>query len=215
MFQNFHKDKYNSGLTLIELLVVISIFAIITSITIFNYGKFNSSSSLQNLADDIALTIRRAQGYAVGVRGLGDEFGYGYGIHFSTNPNVSDLAVGSNKSFILFMDMGASPDKSYGYNDDKTCGNPSSANECVEILSIKSSDKIDAIYLNDDFSSPLDPSYAIDILFKRPNPEPTFCIDMYCENISSVKIKILSENDSDVYKIVTVFNNGQISVSNN
>ena len=63
MSKNKNKMKYNSGITIIELLVVISIFIIISGITIFNYSKFKSTATLQNLADDIALSVRRVQGY--------------------------------------------------------------------------------------------------------------------------------------------------------
>jgi len=199
ILKNFCKNKYNSGLTLIELLVVISIFAIITSIVIFNYGKFNSSSSLQNLADDIALTVRKAQGYAVGVRGLADKFNYGYGIHFTKG----------SSSFILFTDIGNSP----GYNEVGGCGAPEAGNECLEILNIISADQIDSISLNDSSGSSEEDN--VDIVFKRPNSEPTFCYDNSCDNpVSSVKIRISNTNNPDVYKFVTIFNNGQISVSN-
>lgn len=198
MYQNSCKNKYNSGLTLIELLVVISIFAIITSIAIFNYGKFNSSSSLQNLADDIALTIRKAQGYAVGVRGVGEDFNYGYGIHFTAD----------SSTFILFTDIVSSS----GYNDGGVgvCGEPEVGNECLEMLNIISADKIESIFLNDESEK-----NNIDIVFKRPNSEPTFCYDGSCSNpVSYVKIKISNIANPEIYKFVTIFNNGQISVLN-
>src|ERR1035437_8584732 len=140
MFKNFHKNKYNSGFTLVELLVVIFIFMIITGITIFSYGKFNSSLSIQNLADDIALSVRRAQGFAIGVRGTGSSFTDGYGIHFTANPN-SPLNAGSNKAFILFTDMGITPNKKYNYDSSGKCGSPTSSNECMEVLSITSADR--------------------------------------------------------------------------
>lgn len=197
MYQNSCKNKYNSGLTLIELLVVISIFAIITTIAIFNYGKFNSSSSLQNLADDIALTIRKAQGYAVGVRGVDEDFNNGYGIHFTEGSSL----------FVLFTDI-ASP----GYNDGGTgvCGEPEAGNECLEILNIISADKIDSILLSNGSEK-----NNIDIVFKRPNSEPTFCYEGSCSNpVSYVKIKISNIANPEIYKFVTIFNNGQISVLN-
>jgi len=218
MFKNFHKNKYNSGTTLIELLVVIFIFMIITGITIFNYGKFNSSLSIQNLADDIALTVRRAQGYAIGVRGYGNSFVQGYGVHFTTNPlNVGQEYKGSNKSFILFADM-----SNYNKYDQNTgnCGAPTPNNECIEILSILSADKIESITLNNGTVVP--DSGSVDIMFKRPNPEPTFCYRSDSSNnscvgvdISSIKIKISNISNSEVFKFITISNNGQISVSGN
>jgi len=228
MFKNFHKNKYNSGpastqggVTLIELLVVIFIFMVITGITIFNYGKFNSSLSIQNLADDIALSVRRAQGFAIGVRGFGSSFSDGFGIHFTANPNLSEY-TGSNKSFILFADIGITPNKKYDYNNSDTCGNLSSVNECMEVLKIISADQIESIYLNGEPTSRPQTS-TLDILFYRPNPEPIFCYRSDPTNndctenssISSVKIKISNITNPEVLKIITISNNGQISVSNN
>ena len=142
---NLNKIK---GFTLVELMVVVSIFAIVTSISIYNYSNFNSSLSIQNLADDIALTVRRAQSFAIGVRGYGGSFNEGYGIHFSSNPNTKDYE-GSNTSFVLFSDMGINQNKKYDYSSDGSCGEPTLNNECIEVLSIKSADEIKAIYYNE------------------------------------------------------------------
>ena len=218
MSKNFHKNKYNSGVTLIELLVVIFIFMILTGITIFNYGKFNSSLSIQNLADDIALTVRRAQGFAIGVRGFGSSFNQGYGIHFTANQG-SDFA-GSNKAFVLFADINTNPINKYHYDNSNICGSPSLGNECIEVLRIVSADEISAIYLNDGLNS-LPQGGTVDILFKRPNPEPTFCVRSNllsdsCDSgaISSVRIKISNITNPETFKIITISNNGQINVSN-
>jgi type II secretory pathway pseudopilin PulG len=226
MFKNFHKNKYNSGparrqggVTLIELLVVIFIFMVMSGITIFSYGKFNSSLSVQNLADDIALSVRRAQGYAIGVRGYSNSFSEGYGIHFTTNTYISDLTAGSNKSFILFANM--NPGDTYDYNNSGTCGSPTTANECLEVLNITSFDKISEIYVGVGNNEILMSGGMLDIFFKRPNPEPTFCVrnslnkNTFCDysnTVSYIKIKISSESTPAVTKIINISNNGQISV---
>lgn len=227
MFKNLYKNKYNfkhprlnysGGVTLVELLVVIFIFVVISSITIFSYGKFNSSLSIKNLADDIALSVRRAQGYAIGVRGFSGSFGEGYGIHLSSNPNTSDLSAGSTKSFILFANL--DNDERYDYNSSGTCGNPTASNECLEVLNITSPDKITEIYVENEGQHILSNSGGLDIFFRRPNPEPTFCARNnpisscdFSTNISLVRIKISTDVDPNIYKTITIFNNGQISVS--
>jgi len=216
MFKNFHKNKYNSGTTLIELLVVIGIFAMISGITIFNYGKFNSSLTTQNLADDIALTIRRAQGYAIGVRGYDNAFKSGYGVHFTPNSTISDLYAGSKKSFILFADLNEKKD--YTYDGSEKCGDVKSSNECIEMLSILSSDEIMSIILND--GTPVPNGGSVDVLFKRPNPEPEFCYrsnsgspSCTTKNSSSIKIKLSSGGKDEMIRWISIYNNGQISVS--
>ena len=45
----------------IELIVVLSIFAVISSIMMFNYGNFQAKVDIKNLASDIALKIVEAQ----------------------------------------------------------------------------------------------------------------------------------------------------------
>ena len=105
----------------------------------------NSFLSIKNLADDIALTVRRAQGFAIGVRGYSTDFSQGYGIHFTSNTG-SDIYAGSNKAFILFADI-----SNYNQYDNSsaTCGEPSAGDECLELLSITSMDKITEIYASE------------------------------------------------------------------
>lgn len=227
MFKNFKKLKYNKGVTLVELLVVIFIFVVISGITIFNYSRFNSSLSIQNLADDIALSVRKAQGYAIGVHSAtGGTFTIGYGIHFTVNPSfVNNVYSGTNKSFILFTDMGnastSTQDKMYNYGN--ACGTPAIGSECLEALNITSTDKISGIkYYTTSLIDGSSPSTAtLDVVFKRPNPEPIFCYkttvgDSSCaasSGISYVQIILLSGDGSGTTKTITISNSGQISVS--
>ncbi len=234
---NKGKSKHNRGVSLIELLVVIVIFMIISGMTIFSYNDFKSSASIQNLADDIALSVRKAQNYAIGVVGSGGGFNFNYGINFSVNPKISisveskDLEGNlsttyktinsSNKSFLTFIDR----DNSGSYTDDpvSTCDTveDSSCLEYLEILSIKSNDIISKISLEMDGAEvSLKNNDQIDILFKRPTPEPVFCYrkdnaptcDENSKKISAVEIYISSERDQTISKKIIISNNGQISV---
>lgn len=217
-------NKKNSGVTMIELTVVLFIFIVISGMTIFNYSKFNTSISTQNLADDVALSVRRAQGYAIGVRGSGNNFQIGYGVHFAPKIFTAGSEYkGSEKSFVLFADIDS--DYKYDYLSYDGCGAPKSGNECMEILSILSNDKISGIYLNAGLGNqeqvPVDGS--VEILFKRPNPEPVFCYrsdvvhescDKNNSSISNVKINITNNyNGQTTNRSVTITNNGQISVT--
>ena len=227
MFKIFHKNKLSKiprdlsrGVTLVELLVVVSIFMVISSITIFSYGKFNSSLSTQNLADDIALTVRRAQGYAIGVRSANNIFTVGYGIHFTMKANPSNQYDGSNRSFVLFADIG-SPTL---YRNSFSCGTlPNSSEECIEILNITSSDYISGMtYTKGGTTYSVPSDGIIDITFKRPNPEPVFCYrssmtKSSCDEsagISNISIKITNDKSVGMYKTIIISNNGQISVIN-
>lgn len=64
-----------NGFTIVEFIVVISIFAIMTSISMVNYNEQRATIETSNLAETIALTIRQAQVYGISASGynLGGE----------------------------------------------------------------------------------------------------------------------------------------------
>ena len=210
--------NHQRGMTLVELMVVLSIFVIVTSLSIFDYKSFRSNISIQNLANDITLAVRKAQNFAIGAHNANEVFTLGYGLHFTTSSDSSYGSIsGSNKSFIMFID--STVNKLYDYSTtDLTCG---SDNECSEIFNITTSDRIVAIYLNDD-TSPIESTSALDITFLRPNPDAIFCHRFNINSsscntstvISHVRIKIsngLTGTDEKT-KIISIWNTGQISI---
>lgn len=226
MFKFGDKKKYTKGATLLEMMVVISIFVVISTVTVFNYGQFNSSMSTQNLVDDIALSIRKAQSYAIGVRGVNDIFLGGYGVRFSINPLVSgDEYKSSNKSFVVFAEMGT-VNYRYDYGSYDGCGSPTANDECIEVLKILSSDEISSIKIygaGDSEIASLVGDDVLDIVFYRPNPEPFFCyrkspLDQYCfidkEEVVYVKIDVKNTAGGvETIRTIRISNSGQISVS--
>ena len=212
-----YNQKYiskNSGMTLIELLVVLGIFMAISGLAIFDYGSFKSAASIQNLSDDIALSIRKAQTYATGVRGVEASFASGFGVHFTTNPSQANSLSGSNKSFVVFADVSA--DKTYNYltMTSGVCGSPTSANECLEMLNITSTDKIKSIWI--DGSEQPDINNSIDIVFRRPKPDASFCYkstpSSACKtDISSVDIMIANDTSGGKTRKISISNLGQIN----
>lgn len=226
---SFTKTRYDSGMTLVELLVVLAIFVLITGTILFNYGGFRSSVSAQNLVDDIALSIRRAQSYAIGAHVANNTFTNGYGVHFSmaTPSSTGSAGVrGSNKSFVMFTDIpsGGSTTGDKVYNSTaSSCG--VAGDECTEILNITTSDFIRGVYLNDD-GTPIPTTGSVDIVFRRPNPDAYFCYkatdsasstcDSVSGGLSHVRIEVASSLNTAAgapIKTVTVWNTGQISVS--
>lgn len=53
--------NYQRGMTYVELIVVLSIFSVLSSVVLFNYGDFQAKVDIKNLASDIALKIVEAQ----------------------------------------------------------------------------------------------------------------------------------------------------------
>jgi type II secretory pathway pseudopilin PulG len=222
MNQYFKKNKYNKGISMVELIVVISIFLILTSITIFNYGQFRSSISLQNLADDIALVIRKAQSYSTGVQQGEVSQGVGsFGVHFTADDSQVGASnyYGSNKLFVLFQDI--SRNQAYNYVGQNSCGTPTSGNECLEAFRIKSNDIINKIsYRGQDGELDFTKINLLYIVFERPNTEPKFYKQVSLSNTnkellntSYVKIYISSSSEPTIQKTITIYSSGQISVS--
>ena len=204
---------FNKGLTLIELMVVVAIFLIITATVIFNYGSFNSNVSLQNLTDDVALSIRKAQGFAIGARAVGDSFTNSYGMHFSLDKNPLGSLSGSERSFLMFSVPVADPQK---YTDtgsmSDVCGN--NTNECVELFNITSNDVVKEFKIDDAVVN----TGSVDILFTRPNTRANFCYrangGSVCAPASRVDITISNgqENELEKTKTISIQNTGQISI---
>ena len=208
------KNAKNAGFTIIELLVVIFIFGVISSLVIFNYGAFRSDVSVENLAQDVALTIRRAQIYAVSTKGADNTTFPSYGVHFNI-PGTTPI-LGTDKSFVFFADLPDYPVIGQYDQNSIGCGTIVSSainqDECMEIINIATSDKIKEIcddrVCYDETSNP-----SVDIVFTRPNTEALFCFKVGsspCSTPSNVKIKLSSINGTE--RIVNVWNTGLIGV---
>ena len=217
--KNFDLLK-NRAFTLVELMVTISIFLIITSVTIVNYSSFKSNVSLQNLTDDIALSIRKAQSFAIGARAVDQDFNKSYGIHFSADENTNGVDGSKNKSFLIFSVPKA--DITAGYTDKDIC---TVTLNCIELFKITSTDKIKEISIVGGSNNGNDKNESIDIIFTRPDPRARFCYTkssgvgygtVNCDSgISSASIVISNGKTGDgeeKTKTITVQNTGQISI---
>lgn len=76
-----------------ELMVVTGIFMILSAVVLSTNARFGNLIVLQNLAHDMALTVRQAQVYGIAVRRYqGVNFDVGYGMHF-TQPAEDALST--------------------------------------------------------------------------------------------------------------------------
>lgn len=115
------------GFTLLELLVVMGISTMMIGVLVIQQSKWNDSLVVNTQAYEMALMIRQAQIYSLGVKelsgGSGDKFDVGYGVHFDTD----------HTRYIFFADK--DKDKKYdsgeeieiktftrGVTIDKICG---------------------------------------------------------------------------------------------
>lgn len=198
----------SSGFTLIEMIVVMAIFGIVTTILVANLPTFRDQSSLDLVAQEVAINIRGAQVFGGSGR-VGSVVGKPtYGIHF-------DLSTGPTQQFLLFRDGAGSNDGEYDAGSG--CGQADS--ECVEAYAISNGYVIESVCESDGnidngaTSCPSSINGTLDILFTRPSLEPRFTINGTV-NVNSelvlVTVKSLRNNQT---RLINVWRNGQIATS--
>lgn len=145
-----------AGFTFIEFIVIISIFAIMSSFVLVNYRTFTRNIETQNLAQDIALMIKRAQNSGISAASEIGSPTTRFGVHFVP-------ANGTLSSIVLYRKAGG-PGVSVGYDpqtavtlDTITIGVPGAAVGICELTQSTC-----ATWL----------ATPADIEFERPNPEP-------------------------------------------
>lgn len=219
--QNARKQKlamsfFTTGFTVVELMVVVAIVAVISGLSAYNYRSFETNISVKNLAQDIALSIRKAQGYTLGFKSveptMPNEVVVGYGFH---------VDMDYPKNFVLFgdfktLDPLVEANKAY---DGNICeGIFNSGEECIDEIEINTTDEIEAICLND---SDCIFEGSLDIVFNRPNQDAYFTYtDINSSRmvvdpatnfpISHASISVVSVEG--LRRFITVWNTGVIGV---
>ena len=169
---------------------------------------------ITNLAYEIALEVRQAQTYGIGVRNSSNDasnFQYGYGVHFG--PDTVHPGSSPTNSFSFFADTnsGAGSTK-YVYDAGDTWLDTfhlPGGNTIAEICYYQSSatDAKCNKYLN---------SFVLDISFIRPNPEAHTVLDGDTTKADAAPVFIVLRSAlGDKCKTVKVYSTGQISVTPN
>lgn len=167
---------------------------VITSMFLVRNSQFNSSILLRSLSYEVALSIREAQVYGVGVREVSvgsNNFSAGYGVHFSS---VTPTA------YLLFAD--SDNDRLYGTGDAavqnfKVQNGFVISQFCATTTSGASQCSPDAIS-------------SLDITFRRPNPEPVIRTSALGYTYSGASITVSSPNGAT--RSVTIGAAGEIAV---
>lgn len=203
-----NKRVFKKGFTLIEFMVVIGIFVVMTAIILTRYTKLKSNVSIDTLAQDVALSIRKAQLFSVGVRetdsALGKIIPPGYGISV---PQTT--APGADKTYMFFADLNFPIQGGNKEYDDMSggvvCGTSMLDNnqECLETMIISSEEYINATYVN---GSPC--NSRLDIVFTRPNLTATIS----CGGSTYSEAKIEIKNPEGRTKSIIIPTAGNIYV---
>jgi prepilin-type N-terminal cleavage/methylation domain-containing protein len=207
---NFNKKiKKNGGFTYVELIVVLSIFAIMTSIVIFNYGAYQANVDIKVMANDIALKIVQAQKDAV--NGVTNDLSFtsgkpSYGVYF---PPYSI----SSKDFYFFADL----DGNHLYTNS-SCNNPTPDACLADVKITEGGDYISSILncgstCGGSHSSPQQLS-DLAITFTRPESEAVF----YSSSIpvivnDHIEIVVQSPTSSSSTGCIDIYPSGRIQLS--
>jgi prepilin-type N-terminal cleavage/methylation domain-containing protein len=101
--------KPNPGFTLVELLVVISIATVILTALVIQQRKWDDQLALNAQTYELALMLRQAQIYSLGVRensgSVGDKFNIGYGVNFNDD-NMNQYIYYADKDRDQVYDLG-------------------------------------------------------------------------------------------------------------
>jgi len=213
MFLIFSKKeahyKGHHGFTLIELLIVIAIVIIISTVVLAGYDDYQFRSALTIAKEELAVTLREAQVYGIAIRGAQNGATYSfpnYGVHVHpvTYPNA----------IIIFTDVDRTPASDIGFN---TPGDTE-----ISRYTIKPPHTLEKVCVNttaniaNEECTGSGPTAKIDILFERPEPEPT----INSKN-SGNTLLITGALYTSIYitgpdvigsHYVRIWNNGQISV---
>jgi len=200
------------GFTIIELIISIAIFAFMTALVVAKYGTFNQNTLLTNTAYDLALTVRTAQSYGLGVKSVdGSNTFAPYGVRFDMSKTAQ---------FILFADKNL--DSKYGGDA-----------ESVTTYTLNSGVTISSICLGSSLSDCAPDSFnllggsdTLDVTYRRPNPDAIFLCSgsggicpvnngpVFTFITKPVAIVTLISSDKTSKQYVYIRRNGEISVGN-
>lgn len=193
-----HKE-YSSGFTLVEFIVIMAIFAVMVGVVLFNFTGFRSKITLDNLAQDIALSVRQIQASAGASISTTEQpqNEIPRGIFF---PYSTDLGTYDSK-FITFQDTNGN-----GLYDD---------GEELDTIVFQTSDRISDILYGSDITTLLTPlgPQSLGITFRRFSTGATFTDTSggTVSNAGIVRIKVTSV-DGKSSRFITISKIGQVSV---
>lgn len=205
-----------AGFTLIELLVVVGVIVVISGVMLANTNKFGGQTLLQNLAYDIALSIRQAQVYGISIKNIGTSQAAtpAYGMYFTMAIPTQFYIFADTKS----ADGSAVPDGAYDATRGENVSPPYMITRGFKIAKICKTDASGEVCSSD-------PATTLTILFVHPEPDAqidptciirTEAVGQYSEkcttNYSTARVVLASPRGD--YMSVVVYANGQISVNN-
>lgn len=217
-------NKKNTGMTYVELIVVLSIFSIISAVSIFNYQTFQDKVDIKNLSNDIALKVVEAQKSSLSGRlpilaaANPDTWKPSYGLYFDLAPDPTNNPPNTgNKVFYYFVDLDQS--KTFDHNGTYSCAQPQT-NECLDKVSITKGNYIQEIkiFYQDSNGLPEEVLTNAAITFTRPNSGAFITstnpvIDNLNRSVDRVEIKVSSPGPDPATALIKVYTSGRIQIN--
>ena len=179
------------GMTYVELIVVFSIFSVITSVVLFNYGDFQAKVDIKNLASDIALKVVEAQKSSLsGQWNLNAPIDWkpSYGVYFDMN---------APKQFIYFVDLNNSGDYQ--------------TNELLDTISITKNNYISRIDKCSNATCTLPTSVNLfSVAFKRPDSSAIFT---GLSVTGSEYVQVTVASPKEVITLIKLYPSGRVQIN--
>ena len=196
----FKIRNWNAGMTYVELIVVLSIFSVLGSAVMFNYGTFQDRVDVRNLANDVALRIIEAQKSSISGK-----------LPPSPLPSAS-----WRPSYGIYIDR-ASDDKSFNYFVDRDQGSDYDTSscpgngDCLEKVTITKGNYISQINRYSG-STPTAINTPLSITFIRPNNTAIFYSSgSLLTGFDYIQITIRSPKGHEAY--IKVYPSGRIQIN--
>ncbi len=201
------KLQKNRGMTYVELIVVLGIFGLMSSVILFNYGKFQEKVDISNLANDIALKITEAQKSAMSGKlntlVADPDWKPSYGLYFNITQNP--------KKFIYFADFDNS--NSCENFSGSTCAvSDNVGGEILEVIDITKGNYVEKIGLVNQQGVGLPSIPEIGLRFTRPNSGAYFIFPTQPAPLVE-HIKIMIASPKGLTSEVRVYPSGRIQIN--
>ena len=190
------------GFSLVELLVICAILVVISGTILVSDTRFGGAMLLENLAYDMALSVRESQVFGVSVQRFStNTYSAGYGMHFDmTSPTT----------YLLFADVITA-------NGMYDCPTPGSSNcELYSSTAISRGFTISDICVTPNNGTEVCGHNRVDVFFQRPEPDAFLSVDGVSCPLQSAscqqRARIQVKSPRGDFSSVIIDNNGQIFV---
>ncbi|MFH1308791.1 MAG: type II secretion system protein [Patescibacteria group bacterium] len=202
------KLRFNRGMTYVELIVVLSIFAIMSAVSLFNYREFQARVEIKKLATDIALQIVGAQKNAMAGQlpavysgSLSSSWKPAYGIYFE-----------STQSFPMTFTYFADTNNSNTYDPTSEFASCPGDAECLDRIEITKKNKIKELIVDGGVCA--GNTSELSIIFERPDSRAVVSNDNGVDCSFSKATIVISSEDESISANIEVYPSGRIQITN-